>query len=493
MKRDKSIYTQQCPELVKIFNDAPSEKKVLCIPLDYAKKTHTACCVDGLGNILKNSFTLQNNPNGVEYLKQVIDNMCHKHGFQPHHVILGGEDCGHYAANFIYALVSEGYPVFRVNAYKAKQPRENTKASTDTLDLRAIAGVFLRRQGYIVEYPDTEHMQCLCRHRNDMVTACTMFGNRIHHLVDQVFPGFLDSNKSGIPAFSDASLLLMSDKFSPQQIKRRRVKTLAEQLKKCGVQKPLVSAGALRDYAGTVLPPNPTRLESLQTLLADQCSLFKNLKETIHSTDKGIGMALAGSSGAFATTMAGTGVVLAALLTSELGNSVFRYKTSQMVSYAGLVPYLEQTGGPDKPGVMYGCPRNYNHMLKNALMQLAMHIGKHGPSELKTDYHRRKDAGQNADFGMARRYVRIYLALTRRQEVYLPNWLRTANTPPAALASCYVETWPKLRRKWERLGLVEKAFSKENPLGVWRECVQDLYKISLPLVGSKTENNFSEE
>ncbi|MFH1955197.1 MAG: hypothetical protein ABIL06_26725 [Pseudomonadota bacterium] len=41
--------------------------------------------------------------------------------------------------------------------------------------------------------------------------------------------------------------------------------------------------------------------------------------------------------------------------------------------------------------------------------------------------------------------------------------------------------WPKLMEKWHKLGASKIAFAKENPLGRWRNMVQELYGITLKL------------
>jgi hypothetical protein len=46
--------------------------------------------------------------------------------------------------------------------------------------------------------------------------------NRIHTIVDRLFPGFLNEKKSGILPFSNSSLYLMQERFSAPQIRRRQ-------------------------------------------------------------------------------------------------------------------------------------------------------------------------------------------------------------------------------------------------------------------------------
>ena len=107
-------------------------------------------------------------------------------------------------------------------------------------------------------------------------------------------------------------------------------------------------------------------------------------------------------------------------------------------------------------------------------------MGLHGPSDLMEDHGRRVANGQHADFGISRRYLRIAMHLMRNHCCYLPEDIR--NDPDQnRRREYYLQFWPKLRDKWRRAGALQEAFSKSNPLGEWKECIESLYNISMPL------------
>ena len=97
----------------------------------------------------------------------------------------------------------------------------------------------------------------LMRHRGDRVESKTAVSNRIHSIVDQLFPGFLDEEQSGIAAFSETSLWLMEDRFSPRQIRGRQMKPLVAQAKKRKLLKAEEAIRKLKEHAGAVLSPVP--------------------------------------------------------------------------------------------------------------------------------------------------------------------------------------------------------------------------------------------
>ena len=76
--------------------------------------------------------------------------------------------------------------------------------------------------------------------------------NRIHTIVDQIFPGFLNEKNIGISPFSNSSLYLMADQFSPAQIRRRKRRKLIETLGRYVTVKP-DAADKLQLYAAHVL------------------------------------------------------------------------------------------------------------------------------------------------------------------------------------------------------------------------------------------------
>ena len=97
------------------------------------------------------------------------------------------------------------------------------------------------------------NLRTLVRHRRKLVVMLTEVKNRAYGIVDRLFPGFLNENKSGIVAFTQGSLYLMEDRFSPKQIRRRRRQKLIEILRRFGTSKAQETALKLQQYAAKVL------------------------------------------------------------------------------------------------------------------------------------------------------------------------------------------------------------------------------------------------
>ena len=141
--KKRTIFPCQSQELNTLFEKAGNNAKVMCIPIDYAKKEHVVMFCSGHGNILRKPFPVKNSPEGLEYLTQQVLSSCRHRGIDPQYAFFGGEDVGSYAQNFINTLRSEGWLIAGVNAHNAKKQRANAQAGTDVLDLMGIASMLL--------------------------------------------------------------------------------------------------------------------------------------------------------------------------------------------------------------------------------------------------------------------------------------------------------------------------------------------------------------
>ena len=479
----RNIYLNQSQELLSLFEDAGNNTKVMCVPMDYAKKDHLVMFCDGNGHILRKPFSVRNNPEGIEYLTDQVTRSCRRRQIDHKHVFFGGEDVGSYAENFVDTLRSGGWVVAGVNAHDAKKQRANLQASTDRLDLMGIASMLLNRRANCspAQSGIYRNLRTSVRHRRKLVVMSTEEKNRMHAVVDRLFPGFLEEKKSGICPFSRASLYLMEDRFSPHQIRRRKQHKLIEILHRYGTKKPEDTAKKLQNYGNSVLNTPKEYISTFQLSLTQHVKHFRCLRDSIEQLEHEIAVWLAQTEGAFLTSIRGIGIVLAAGTSGEIGNPHNQKPVKNLVSYSGIIPRVKQTGGTQGKTHTGKVAKRCNRILKDYVVQAANHMGLHGPQDLMTDYKRREAAGQHADFGIARRYLRTAMCLMRKPQIYLPPEFRNAETKPEERAGYYLMAWPALREKWKKAGAIETAFDDNHFLGRWRNMVQELYEIKLKL------------
>lgn len=439
---------------------------------------------NGYGHILRKPFPVKNSPQGIEYLTEQVIRSCQHRDIDLKHVFFGGEDVGSYAENFIHTLRSGGWVVAGVNAQDAKKQRANLQASTDRLDLMGIASMLLSRRANCspAQSGVYHNLRTVVRDRRKLVAMSTEQKNRIHTFVDRLFPGFLDEKQSGIPPFSKSSLYLMEDRFSPRQIRRRKRPKLIEVLHRYGTEQPEMAAAKLQEHAARVLLPSDQYVSTLQNSLSHHVKLFRCLQNSIQQLKHDMAVWLAQTQGAFLTTMRGIGIVLASGVCAEIGNPDAQKPLNNLVSYSGIIPRVKQTSGPQGPTVTGKVAKRCNRILKDYVVQSANQLGLHGPEDLMADYKRREAAGQHADFGIGRRYLRTAMHLMRTSQIYLPARLRNhAETKPEERAGYYLMIWPTLRDKWNKADALDAAFNKDRPLGRWRNMVQELHEIKLKL------------
>lgn len=482
----QSVYRNQNALVRAVFERAGDTKKVLCVALDYAKRKHVALICDGRGDVIKASFPVENNAAGIAHLIQEISATARRRKIPKDQIFLGGEDEAAYVANFTQALREKGYLVVRVNAYEAKENRENLLASTDTLDLLGIAKTLLSRRARLTGDTSSNnaayhHLREITRCRRTLVRQKTAASNRIHALADQLFPGFLNASKSALTPFTDASLELMKERFSAPEIARRRPVSLANLLRRHSVHNPDETAAQIILLASEALPPAAHRVVTLQRTLAATVDLYQCLKRNALELRADAALTLATTPYVMLTSIPGIGFVLAAGLAGELGDPKHLGKLDSLCAYAGIVPRTLQSGGPDSPAVQGHASPRCNRILKDWTVQSAQKIHLYGPPELKDRITRWNANGQHGIFAAARHHLRLVSTLVKNEIPYLAPEGRTRQASPEQIAAAAQATWAIVQRKWRTVsGGLDLILDEAHPLGFWRKVMLELHRIDLP-------------
>ena len=477
----KSIFQRSNPAILELFQKAGSPDKVLCIPIDYAKRQHTALACNGAGFQLRGPFNLHNNPAGVEFLEKVVEGLCKKHSIRPEHVFFGGEDCGSFSFNFVHALVQKGWLGIGINARDAAGERQNLVASTDKLDLLGIASVLINKKWgrtLSAECHPAQVIRGLVHHRTSLVKARTASALRIYHLADQLLPGFLDEKQSGLTPFAKPSLWVMSRGLAPRQILSRKVESLSTGLERFGVRQPQEKAKKVKELARAALPPPAELCDTLQANLGHEVSVYAHLDECIHAQEQDIAKRLAATPGAMLLTVPGIGLVLASGLYAEMGDGARDRGLVRLVSYAGIVARLKQTGGPDQEARTCGRSRRACVPLKRCVMDIALKMGQYGHPEIKADYERRVNERQDPRLTLGRRMLRICRHLVWHEEFFMPPSVRAA-TDKDVRRQYILGAWDKMLIKWRDVGAIQEAFAEGAPLERCREACNEIYGLNL--------------
>jgi transposase len=483
----RSIFRKRNPDVEALFADAGDPAKVMCVAFDYAKKSHTSIICNGLGHQLRAGFNVDNNKRGLEYLLDAVGKLCRKHHIDRRHVFFGGEDCGAYAFNFIHALVSRGFLVIGINTKQAKDERENSKASTDLIDTIGVAGMMIKMRGRTIgQATEAVHgIKRLRRQRGALLKAHGSSAHRTYRIVDELFPGFLSYEGSGLTPFNRASIWLMSERFSAAEVHARQRPTLVRKLREFGLRDPEGVATKLKALAEIALPPAENMIPSLQRSLAEELNVYNMLHKNLHGLDTSIAKQLAHTPGAMLTTIPGIGLRWAPGLYAELGDPIRRGNVHRMASLGGIAPKLKQSGGPDKPAVVGHRTKQCSPFLKHALISGAVSISHYGDTEMREAFQVDTTMGRDARTRLAQKLLRISLHMIDHQTFYLPLSLHRNGTHDQ-IRTYYMRMWPKVLIKWRDHGSILDAVAEGAPLRQWRDMAQELYDIELDLRSPQT-------
>lgn len=429
-----STYSTQSQQITTVFEDWPPNR-IIIVPLDFAKEKHLARVCLGNGQYLHTkAFSLNNNQKGIEYLVKRINSSCSQKKIQKQHVIIASESPHSYAIGFMLALKKRGYIVVEVDAYRAKTLRKTHMASSDNIDLDGIANAVINRHGKDLEERDEIYhaLQASTRLYKQYTKQITAQKNRIHTIIDVLFPGFLSKKKSGIEAFSRVSVFLMSKNFSVGKIQRMRTKSLIKNLNQYLIPHAQEVAKKLQDYARKVIAPPKGLIQGHSSSLEVAISLLSSLKTAAHAE-------LQHSTELFIQTpyvsmlsIPGIGIVRATVIAAELKEPSNWYTLNQTCAFAGIATKTYQSGGEDSAPVATCLPKKCNRRLKDAILQTAHQTGmtphtagRYEPkfSEHRLQRHYKEVVSRDGKSGLStgRLLLRVMRPMVLAENIYLPN------------------------------------------------------------------------
>jgi len=227
--------------LLKLFETAGHPAKVLCVALDYAKAQHTALFCNGLGELLKPSFAIDNTPQGAAKLLSEVRACVKPRKIRSEHVFFGGEDYPSYAENFLRHLRQEKFLVVaRPMPGKPSNSATNFQASmTVWICWASPAAVSIGGASRSATCPKPIPI-CGSPPRPGYAGADAHGGLQPHpQLRGPALSGFPFRGQKVVWSPSPKpAWKLMADRFSPAQLSRRPRQALAEWLGRRGVTQP---------------------------------------------------------------------------------------------------------------------------------------------------------------------------------------------------------------------------------------------------------------
>ena len=427
------------------------KSRFVIVAVDFAKSTmKVQAYLDRETVGWRRGLDVDNTQAGLSFLLEKLEGLCRKWQVDRKDLLFGGEDPGPYALPFIESLRRRGFLFVAVTAKAASRNRDNSRASSDLLDLDGIAETM--RQGIVRDIESSEsvysELKRACRARQQALESETQAENQIRRLVDLAFPGLLDDKRSGLVPMGSACLALLASGATPAKVLGMKDASLVQLLRRSGAYRPKAAAAAVRKAAEQALEatPDPARI---MEVLRHKIATLRSLRAEIACEELQMAHLLAQTPGVWLLTIPGVGVILAASFVGELGDPVRWRSVDQIYSYAGCAQRQKQTGGPDKAPYSLGLPRDCNHRLKDALMQLSHHVGvalhpaakavgEDGDHRLRRHFREVEARGGNSLLSTARLLLRIAVPMVRDGRPYL-QWDEDAEGVPGETLAAWMD------------------------------------------------------
>lgn len=475
--KNRNVQRRENPVIRKIFDEAKDPSKVIVVGLDYAENTHKAAICDGRGDLLLKPFSIHNNVDGMTFLLDRIQTQAQKYTISAAHVIIGGETPGSWGQNFVANLLGSGQTVIDLHAKTVKKYRENQTTDNDTLSAETICRMLIAKDGRQHLYDGVyKELKETVRTRSRLVRKHTRASNQLHTCADTYWPGLLDHKLSGLCPLSEPSLYVLAE-HSLDSIRRCRLPTLTRKLAEAGARNAGKVAMQLQQLAAKALPPTGAQERARRLEIDFLLAEHGLLDEQLVVCQRRVAALLRQTPGCLLTTVGGVGITFASQLVAELGPPEEIENVAAKVGFFGLTEKSHQTGGDDKPPHRAGRAQQINRTGKCVILGIAKKLALMGPDEYQQHHREHRLAGQNADYALARKFLRFTIGVMRAPHEYIPPSLRQMERTSGVWEHHFREVEKILRTKWRPMAVelpLEQDFLKQ-----WEQMVHECFKVTI--------------
>lgn len=389
---------------------------MILVGIDVASNKHDIFIMNALGEVFNKHFTIDNTRQGYKKLLEQIS--LAKEFFKDSNVRIGLESTGHYSRNILHFLILEGYDVMFINPLLTNMDRKAfsvRKTKTDSIDAKAICMFLIRNQNDFKPYTllsyHIDELKILVRQRKSLKKQLNQITNQLHAFLDQAFPEYHTVFKN---ILSNASLTLLSSYASLSELKRVRVNTLSELLKKAskgrhGLAKVEFIKTLIKDSIGIDSASLSLSIkQSVQTIrtIENQIDQINQLLEH-HITESKTTL----------LTIPGVGIQTGAIILAEIGD-INRFKSDDaLLAYAGLDPSVYQSGNYEGS---FKISKRGSSILRWAIFQAAKVAVIHDPV-FNAYYEKKKSEGKHylTIIGhVTKKLLRVIRSILKNNSVY---------------------------------------------------------------------------
>ena len=389
---------------------------MILVGIDVASNKHDIFIMNALGEVFNKHFTIDNTRQGYKKLLEQIS--LAKEFFKDSNVRIGLESTGHYSRNILHFLILEGYDVMFINPLLTNMDQKASsvrKTKTDSIDAKAICMFLIRNQNdfkpYTLSSYHIDELKILVRQRKSLKKQLNQIPNQLHAFLDQAFPEYHTVFKN---ILSNASLTLLSSYASLSELKRVRVNTLSELLKKSskgrhGLAKVELIKTLVKDSIGIDSASLSLSIkQSVQTIrtIESQIDQINQLLEH-HITESKTTL----------LSIPGVGTQTGAIILAEIGD-INRFKSDNaLLAYAGLDPSVYQSGNYEGN---FKISKRGSSILRWAIFQAAKIAVIHDPV-FNAYYEKKKSEGKHylTIIGhVTKKLLRVIRSILKNNSVY---------------------------------------------------------------------------
>lgn len=385
------------------------------IGIDISKYKHDCFIATEAGEIIKDSFSFDNDAKGFGQLLDVLQMLDPSQTKR-----IGLEATGHYGYNLKVFLDRHGFGYMEFNPFLVKKLSTGLslrKTKTDKADARLLSMILLSvdYRVYPVKSYHIQELKSLTRYYKALVKKRSKELVVLTNTLDLIFPEFKPFFKN---KFSQTAYFILEHYQTPEKIARMSYQNF-ERLH--SLSKGRLSYARflrLKDLAKNTVGSSS---EILVFEMKSCVRLIRGINQEIKALESLLKeWTLKIDSPVF--SIKGIGFVSALSLIAEYGNFVSFASSSQMLSFAGLEPSVNQSGTSNKPGHMVKRGSGY---LRETLMNIAVPFMMHNPVAYQY-YHKKRSEGKPHRVALshvAKKLIRIIFFLVHSNEQFNENKL----------------------------------------------------------------------
>ena len=387
---------------------------MIVVGIDVAKDKHDCFVMNSDGEVLFNSFVIQNNREGFESLYEKICSVADDFT----KVKVGLEATGHYSYNILGYLLDKGLPTYVINPLHTNLYRKSLSlrmTKTDKVDAHTIASMIMSDVN-LKSYSDisyhNEELKSLTRYRFDRIKERAKLKQSVSRLVCILFPEL----ENLVPTLHMASVYALLSEFpSANAVASAHLTRLSNLLSESSRGRydkntALIFREAAKNSIGSHMPAKSLELKHTIKLISELDAQIKEIEMEIQSIMDEINSPI--------LTIPSISYRMGAMIIAEIGDFSRFDSPDKILAYAGMSPSTYQSGQLDN------C---YSHMekrgsryLRYALYNATKYVC-HWDESFATYLAKKRAEGKHYNVALshaAKKLVRLIFAMEKSGQPY---------------------------------------------------------------------------